>query len=387
MRIALFTDTYLPEINGVAVSVDNHIKVLRQHGHDVYLVTTSPLSKITEENDVLRIPGIEFKKIYGYRMSSFFNARAYVLVQRWKPDLVHIHTDASVGIFGKIMSNLLNIPSVVTYHTMYEDYTHYAGVLEGVAKRLVKNVSRSIAEQCTEFIAPSKKTKDKIRSYGADRYINVVPTGIDFSLFLRDDLNQKKISEIRAHYHLGDAKVMLSLGRIAKEKSVDMLIDNFSYYVNQCPHDKIKFLIVGDGPDRQGLIDKVSHLHLTDKIHFVGAVPFAEVPYYYALADIFVSASLTETQGLTFMEAMMSDCVILCRYDDNLAQLIQHQETGFIFNDKQDFSSLLHQLITMPLPLKDKILRQSKQALQPYTLANFYHNIIEVYHRALRQYW
>ncbi len=387
MRIALFTDTYLPEMNGVAVSVDNHVKVLQSQGHDVYLVTTSSLSKITIENNVLRIPGVELKKLYGYRMSSFFNAKAYVLVQRWKPDLVHIHTDEGIGIFGKIISSLLKIPSVVTYHTMYEDYTHYAGVLQGVAKRLVKNVSRAIAEQCTEFIAPSKKTKDKIRSYGADRYINVVPTGIDFSLFHRQKLDQDKILQLQRQCNLGDAKVMLSVGRIAKEKSVDVLIDNFAYFVEQFPQDKLKFLIVGDGPDRALLFNKVQKLNLQDKVMFVGSVPFDQVPYYYALADFFVSASLTETQGLTFMEAMMSECIVLCRYDDNLAQLIHHQETGFIFNDKQDFATLMHHMVTIPLSMKAKILQQSQQALQPYSLANFYNNIIEVYHRALRQYW
>ena len=218
MKIALFTDTYPPEINGVSVSVGLHQKVLLDQGHDVLVITTNPFGKnILIDSGVIRIPGIELKKLYNYRLSSFFSAKAYQYIRKWQPDVIHIHTDIGIGIFGKITAFFLKVPTVVTYHTMYEDYTHYVGFLKGLASRVVKQFSKSIAEQCTEFISPSLKTKEKIRSYGVARYINIVPTGIDFSRFQLASLYKNKRNEIKNRWILTGEKVLLSLGRVAKE--------------------------------------------------------------------------------------------------------------------------------------------------------------------------
>jgi 1,2-diacylglycerol 3-alpha-glucosyltransferase len=387
MKIALFSDTFPPEINGVSVSVGLHQKVLSSQGHDLLVITTNPFGKDTSiQTDMIRIPGVELKKLYGYRMSSFFNAKAFQYIRKWKPDVIHIHTDAGIGIFGKISAFFLKIPTVVTYHTMYEDYTHYAGFLKGLASRVVKQFSRSIAEQCTEFISPSLKTKEKIRSYGVDRYINIVPTGIDFSRFELKNLDQQKIIELRQKWTKPGEKILLSLGRVAKEKSMDVIIKGFSNYLKN-PHPPTKLLMVGDGPDRRDLIQLVSELKLENDVQFVGAVPIQDVPYYYQLADVFVSASLTETQGLTFMEAMVSKRIVLCRYDENLASLIRHQQTGFIFGDADDFTRQLNSIFNLDDAKRQLMLKEIEEAVKPYAMTTFYQNLIEVYHRAIRQYW
>jgi 1,2-diacylglycerol 3-alpha-glucosyltransferase len=388
MRILLFSDTYPPEINGVSVSVQNHAKVLKLHGHEVKVITTSKHLKFVEEDGyILRIPGIELKKLYGYRMSSFFSASAFQYIKKWKPQIVHIHTDAGIGIFGKIVSSVLKIPSVVTYHTMYEDYTHYAGFLKGFANRVVKRFSKSIAEQCTEFIAPSLKTKDKIREYGADRYINIVPTGIDFQRFQHQDVTQDKIEEIKTKHNLNGKRILLSLGRVAKEKSIDVVIEGFSHYLKTTKDKNTILLIVGDGPEKNPLMAYVNELKIESHVVFVGAAPITEVPLYYQLADVFTSASITETQGLTFMEAMVSQRPVLCRFDENLSTLIEHGKTGFIFSQKEDFSILLQQMLTLNKEAKTILNQQALEAVHQYSFDVFYKNLEQVYHRAIRQYW
>ena len=387
MKIALFTDTYPPEINGVSVSVGLHQKVLMDQGHEVLVITTNPFGKqIVIEAGVIRIPGVELKKLYNYRLSSFFSAKAYQYIRKWKPDVIHIHTDIGIGIFGKITAFFLKVPTVVTYHTMYEDYTHYAGFLKGLASRVVKQFSKSIAEQCTEFISPSLKTKEKIRSYGVDRYINIVPTGIDFSRFQLASLDRNKLAEIKNRWILPGEKVLLSLGRVAKEKSMEVIVKGFAKVI-QSGEEHIRLLMVGDGPDRHGLIDLANQLGISDKVSFVGAVPIQEVPYYYQVADVFVSASLTETQGLTFMEAMVSDRLVLCRFDENLAELIRHQQTGFIFSDEADFVRQVKTIFNLTKEKREQIKGDVATAVNRYSLPNFYQNLIEVYQRATRQYW
>ncbi len=387
MKIALFTDTYPPEINGVSVSVGLHQKVLMDQGHEVLVITTNPFGKkIVIEAGVIRIPGVELKKLYNYRLSSFFSAKAYQYIRKWKPDVIHIHTDIGIGIFGKITAFFLKVPTVVTYHTMYEDYTHYAGFLKGLASRVVKQFSKSIAEQCTEFISPSLKTKEKIRSYGVDRYINIVPTGIDFTRFQLASLDRNKLAEIKNRWILPGEKVLLSLGRVAKEKSMEVIVKGFAKVI-QSGEEHIRLLMVGDGPDRHGLIDLANQLGISDKVSFVGAVPIQEVPYYYQVADVFVSASLTETQGLTFMEAMVSDRLVLCRFDENLAELIRHQQTGFIFSDEEDFVRQVKTIFNLTKEKREQIKGDVATAVNRYSLPNFYQNLIEVYQRATRQYW
>ena len=387
MKIALFTDTYPPEINGVSVSVGLHQKVLMDQGHEVLVITTNPFGKkIVIEAGVIRIPGVELKKLYNYRLSSFFSAKAYQYIRKWKPDVIHIHTDIGIGIFGKITAFFLKVPTVVTYHTMYEDYTHYAGFLKGLASRVVKQFSKSIAEQCTEFISPSLKTKEKIRSYGVDRYINIVPTGIDFTRFQLASLDRNKLAEIKNRWILPGEKVLLSLGRVAKEKSMEVIVKGFAKVI-QSGEEHIRLLMVGDGPDRHGLIDLANQLGISDKVSFVGAVPIQEVPYYYQVADVFVSASLTETQGLTFMEAMVSDRLVLCRFDENLAELIRHQQTGFIFSDEEDFVRQVKTIFNLTKEKREQIKGDVATAVNRYSLLNFYQNLIEVYQRATRQYW
>lgn len=387
MKIALFSDTYPPEINGVSVSVDLHYRVLSQQGHEVKVITTNPFGRgIDFQGHLIRIPGVELKRLYGYRMSSFFNARAYQYVKEFQPDLIHIHTDAGVGIFGKITAFFLKVPTVVTYHTMYEDYTHYAGFLKGLAKRAVKQFSKSVAEQCTEFISPSHKTKEKIRSYGVDRYINIVPTGIDFSRFHLEQLQKSKLLDLKSQWVKEGEKVLLSLGRVAKEKSIDVVLEGFAAYLKTNPQPT-RLIIVGDGPERTTLIAYAKQLQIDHAVSFVGAVPIVDVPYYYQLADLFVSASVTETQGLTFMEAMASGLPVLCRYDENLASLIRHQVSGFIFSDAKDFAKQVQAYVQMDTAQLTRLKTNIQAAVNPYALDTFYQNLIEVYHRAIRQYW
>jgi 1,2-diacylglycerol 3-alpha-glucosyltransferase len=387
MKIALFTDTYPPEINGVSVSVGLHQKVLLDQGHEVLVITTNPFGKqIVIDAGVIRIPGVELKKLYNYRLSSFFSAKAYQYIRKWQPDVIHIHTDIGIGIFGKITAFFLKVPTVVTYHTMYEDYTHYAGFLKGLASRVVKQFSKSIAEQCTEFISPSLKTKEKIRSYGVARYINIVPTGIDFSRFQLLSLDHNKLAEIKNRWILQGEKVLLSLGRVAKEKSMDVILKGFAKVI-QSGEKNIRLLMVGDGPDRHDLMELVNQLGISNQVSFVGAVPIQEVPYYYQLADVFVSASLTETQGLTFMEAMVSDRIVLCRFDENLAELIRHQQTGFLFSDEEDFVRQVKAIFSLTKEKREQMQRDVATAVNRYALPNFYQSLIEVYQRATRQYW
>lgn len=390
MNIGIFSDTFPPEINGVATSSYNLVNALMNNGHNVFVICTNPFDKeLKYTNRILRIPGIELKKLYSYRIANIYNSKAMKIINDMKLDLIHVQTEASIGLLGRIAAKKRKIPLVYTYHTMYEDYTYYVtkgnGLFDYFAKKMVRSLSRHLAENTTEFISPSLKTKDIMRDYGVDSYINVVPTGIDFTKYKKENIDQDRLKELKKQYDLDGYYVVLSLGRIAKEKSIDICIKGFKHLIDS--KIKTKMLIVGGGPELDELQNLVHELNLDDYVIFAGPVSANDVPLYYHLADVFVSASITETQGLTFMEAMAARKMILARYDENLVDVIIDNETGFYFTDETDFKTKILKMKKLSLKEKEKVLSNASNICNRYSIDNFYHNIMEVYKRAQRKYW
>ena len=392
MNIAIFSDTFSPEINGVATSTHNLHTILNRMGHFCITVTTNPYSKETIfENNVIRVPGIEIKQLYNYRMASFFNSKAAKILNSFNIDVIHIQTEAGVGIFGKIYAKMKKIPYVYTYHTMYEDYTYYAtkGKIEPFAKRVVRNYSKWQAEAASELISPSDKTKDALREYGVDRYINVVPTGIDFSRFEAKSVDFVKLRKMKKDLGIDNTFNIIYVGRIAKEKGIDVLLRGYQKFLEKEANSNIltKFVIVGGGPALIELEELSRHLKISDNVVFVGKVPPDKVGFYYHLGDAFASASITETQGLTFMEAMAANKLLLARYDENLVGVIKDKETGLFFKDENDFVKKVVTLLQMDEKVKDEMLVKAAQLAKKYSIETFGKNIVRVYERAIRNYW
>lgn len=390
MNIGLFTDTYPPEINGVATSTEMLRKTFELHGHNVYIVTTNPHSNKMEYKDrILRIPGILLKKLYNYRLAGIFHPKATKIIKSWKLDVIHCQTEGGVGIYGRLLAPSLDVALITTYHTMYVDYTYYVtkGLFDQSIKSLVKKLSKLLSKACTEFTTPSVKTKDALRSYGVERYINVIPNGIDLDKFERNEINEERIRKFRKDNNFEDTFILLSLGRVAEEKAIDVLIDSYASFLAKKPSKKTMLLIVGDGPSKANLEKQVHDLKIEENVMFIGKVPYDDVPFFYQLADLYVSASVTETQGLTFIEAIASKTLVLCRFDENLSEVIKEKETGFYFSDNDTFELKLNSILNMSEIEKEKIKINAYKINRRYSLDAFYENMLEVYKRAIRKRW
>ncbi|MFA5762984.1 MAG: glycosyltransferase [Bacilli bacterium] len=391
MNIALFSDTYPPEINGVATSTRSLFNALVTNSHQVLVITTNPTSKeVTYIDGILRIPGAELKKLYGYRMSWIYNSKAMKIIRAFQPDVVHIQTDAGIGAFGHIVTRLLKLPKVYTYHTMYEDYTHYAtkGYFDRFAKSAVRTFTKSIISGVDEFIIPSVKTKDYMRYIGVDTYINVVPTGTDFSKFSMKHIDQTRLDALMKKYRPDPSiTTLLVLGRVAKEKSIDICLKSYAAFLKTKPRRKTQLLIVGGGPALEELRMLAEELGISQSTTFVGRVSPDDVQYFYRLGDYFLCASLSETQGLTFMESMASDLLVITRYDTNLIGVINDGETGFFYQGPDDFPQVFEKVLALPKTKVKAIVKKAKDGIKPYSIEIFYQNIIKVYRRAIRKKW
>lgn len=391
MNVALFSDTYPPEINGVATSTFNLRKTILAHGDNCIVVTTNPFSnKITFEDGVLRLPGVLLKKLYGYRMSGFYSQEAMRYIEKFKPDIVHCQTDAGVGIFGTIVASRFHCGMVYTFHTMIEDYAYYftRGHFDRVARHAIRFYFKGQSSRFGAFIAPSEKIKDYLRSIQIDSNIAVIPTGIELDRFSSQNRNQEDVNALKAKFGIApDDYVILSLGRIAKEKSIDVLLRGYAKFLETPQRVHTKFLIVGWGPAEKELQSLSARLGIDDHVIFAGPCKPDETQRYYHLGDCFASASITETQGLTFMEAMAAELPVLARFDDNLIGTIKDGETGFFFKNEEDFAKRLSFLIDLPEEKKKRIIDSALKAIDPYSMERFYQNAKEVYTRVWKSNW
>lgn len=387
MRIGLFTDTYPPNINGVATSVYMLKKALEKKGHQVFLVTVNPdnMKYIYEDNGkTIKLPGLPVG-IYDYRLSGIYPVRVVNKIKKWKLDVIHSHTEFGVGTFARLISKQLNIPLVHTYHTMYEDYVHYIthGYFNKSSKKLVEYLTLFYCDTtANELIVPTKKTWDLFKEkYRLDKNIYIVPTGIEIERFYKEKIKSEKVDDLRKQFGLTDNDfVLIFVGRLGKEKNVDFLIESHKDLVNKIPN--LKFLIIGDGPEREEFYLHAKKLKLLDSIIFTGMVPWDKVPIYYQLADVFVTASTTETQGLTVIEAMAAGVVPVCIDDESFRLTVVDGLNGKLFKGKRDYKSIINNLYKDRTSLSN-MSRQARLNAELHSSKHYASSVVDVYKHAI----
>ncbi|MEG1474771.1 MAG: RecX family transcriptional regulator [Longicatena sp.] len=388
MRIGLFTDTYTPDINGVVSSIVTLQKELEEHGHDVFVITNHKAISMKKEGNILRLPGLELKWLYGYRLSTPYHFSARDEIKKMNLDIIHVHTEFGVGMFGRIVARNLNIPVVSTYHTMYEDYTHYFNrfdieEVEKVSRKVVSSFSRAIGDNAQAVISPSDKTKETLVKYGVKTPIYVIPTGLNFDKFNRDEIDFEEVKRIRHSYNIeDDDQVVTFVGRIAQEKSIDIPIEGFRYVKNP----KIKLFIVGGGPQLDDLKAMVKNYHLEKQVIFTDKKTRDEIPLYYACADCFVSASLTETQGMTYIEALACGLPVFARPDEVLEDLVFEGDSGFLFETPQEFGEKLTNFMALSQKERDDFHDRAIAKVSKYDSKVFCSKILSVYYQAINDF-
>lgn len=393
MRIGLFTDTFPPEINGVANSTYILRNELEKHGHEVYVVTTfsgSGHAKWDADGKILRLAGRELPFLYGYVATSPFHAFAMEEIRKLDLDVIHAQTEFGVGIFARLCAKQLHVPVVSTYHTTYEDYTHYVNFINSktvdeYAKKGVAKVSKLYGDSSMEVIAPSLKTKNMLEGYHIRKNIDVIPTGLDLDKFSPEHLDLQKRHAIRAEFGIGDEeRLIVYVGRLAKEKSMDVVIHGFKKALDEGV--RIKLLIVGGGPDEDNCRNMVKKLGLDQEVFVAGSRPSSDVPDIYRAADAFVSASLSETQGMTFIEALAAGLPILVRRDEVLKDLCIENVTGAYFTDENDLAEKLKIYENMAPERLAKMHEEAVKVVKPYSSEVFYERVIKVYERVIEAY-
>ncbi|WP_313467623.1 glycosyltransferase, partial [Carnobacterium sp.] len=266
MKVGIFTDTYFPQISGVATSIKTLKKELERQGHEVIIFTTTDPKVQEKEEGIVRLTSIPFFSFQDRRIAIKGVYRALKIAKELQLDIIHTQTEFSLGLTGKYIAYQLKIPCVHTYHTMYEDYLHYIANGKVLRPTHVKLVSKMYCNKSSGIIAPSEKARKQLLNYGVVSRISVIPTGVDLEHFLKENKRdiRKELSFSK------DTRLLLSLSRVAKEKSIDLLIKAMPEILLHQPAAKL--VIVGDGPARNELEELAHSLGLADTVFFIGEV-------------------------------------------------------------------------------------------------------------------
>lgn len=341
MRIGMMADVYKPHVSGITNYIALNKRALEQAGHQVYVFTFGDLDYPDEEEHIIRSPGVPLLDT-GYYLSLRYSKKARKLINHM--DLVHVHHPFLSGSLALRYCRRRGIPIVFTNHTRYDLYAQvYLPVLPEVfGETALEAYLPSFCRACDMVITPSPGMRDVLTRFGVNTPIDVVPNGVDLEPFT----NPLNIEDAGRYGLQKDDVVLIYTGRMGPEKNLTFLLRAFNGAAQA--FDNVKLLLVGDGPERDNLEDRVNHMGIQNRVIFTGMVPYHALPGYLALADAFVTASITEVHPLSVIEAMAVGLPVLGIQSPGVGDTIENGKTGFIVpeEDLAAFTAMMVRLIT-----------------------------------------
>jgi 1,2-diacylglycerol 3-alpha-glucosyltransferase len=324
MRIATVTDSYYPTRDGVVTSITIAKEGLEKLGHEVIVVAPDP-GKDQRIDGVHYFKAAKFKSYPGYFVPLYPSNKAEIL-RLIDPDVIHIHGMALMATKALIAARYLKIPTALTFHTMVGDAIEYYSPLKispDIQKRLIWIYLKNLLKRPGVVIGPTASTINELTDNGVKpKRTEIIPTGIDTTRF--NPGNDGKA--IRERYNIGNNKVALYVGRLSYEKNVGVIINALRYL------DGVKLIVAGKGPAGDSLKETAKEAGVSDRVIFTGFVADDELPNIYAAADVCVSASRFETQGLSILEALATGLPAACANERAFKDVIKDGMNGFLFD-------------------------------------------------------
>ena len=350
MKILLVHDIPPFKQNGVSVSLGILEKELSKTGSEVRVLTLSEDSKSHKEGNVYYLASVPALIYPGLRLRTKKHHEYVDELIEWNPDIIHTNCEFSTFRIAELIIKKCKKKPVLV-HTLHTDYKYYIGLLGkiGVVRdKVLPEFLDTRFKKVDNLIVPTKKMDAYVRvdefRHNDTYKVSIIPTGIDFSELIAQEEYSAKDARCELNVPQ-DAKIILFLGRISVEKNLEELVDDFAGYCKT--HENVYLLTVGDGPYKETLIKKVKHLGLSDKVIIHDGVEHKEIRKYYDAADVFASASVSETQGLTFYEALFCGVPVLAKDRKCLEDAIIEGENGAFFDDEESFCTALDSIIDL----------------------------------------
>lgn len=376
MRIGLFTDTYFPQVSGVATSIRTLKTELEKLGHTVFIFTTTDKDVNRYEDwQIIRIPSVPFFAFKDRRIAYRGFSTALEIARQYQLDIIHTQTEFSLGLLGVWIAKELRIPVVHTYHTQYEDYVRYIAKGMVIRPSMVKYIVRGFMSDLDGVICPSEIVYDLLMKYKVKVEKRVIPTGIELAKFERPEITSENIADLREKLGISNQETMLlSLSRVSYEKNIQAVLAALPAVLEENPD--VKLVVAGDGPYLSDLKAQAKRLNITDAVIFTGMIAPSETALYYKAADFFISASTSETQGLTYLESLASGTPIIAHGNPYLDNVINDKMFGTLYYEDRDLTGAILEAVIATPDLDEKSLAAK---LYEISAENFGRRVYEFY--------
>lgn len=375
-HIGFYTNTYLPTMSGVVRSIVTFKRAFVEMGHNVFVFAQKTARYFDEEPFIFRYPAVELPFANDYALPVPISSSIDDTLPCLKLDVIHSHHPFILGETAARKAETLHLPLVFTFHTRYNEYAHYIPFSRELTKMVVERRVENYLEKCQHIVTPSNSIKQLLIDNGVEGDITTVPTGINLEPFRAadgDGVRQK-------HGWKPDDTVIISVGRLAKEKSFDTLIEAAAIAMKDRP--RVRLAIVGSGMEERNLKKLARELGIANRVDFVGAVPYEEVPSYLKAADLFSFASLTETQGLVTMEAMAAGLPVVAVSATGTSDAVTSGEDGLLTeNDSAALAQALSNVIDNQ-KLKEKLVKGATERVTWFDINYQAQRMLEVYDQA-----
>lgn len=363
MKVLLATDCYIFQTGGVANVVLSLENGLRKKGCEVKVLALSNSHRSYKDGESYFIRSFRFYDYPEHRISFAFHDPLLEELTAWKPDIIHIHTEATAGMMAKAIARKTDTPVVMTTHTDFEYFIF--GRFRGVwaVKMLARMWGKPTYRQAEKVIVPSEKARSFPHLQPVADRVAVIPNGIQLERYQKPVSPDEKSALFRQLGLRDNGCTLVMITRLSREKNVMEILRYFPPMLRALPEAQL--VIVGEGPDRKRLEAFCARNRLTGHVRFTGRIPPEEVYRYYGMGEIFVSASTFELHSMSYLEAMACGLPLVCREDASLRGVLTDGENGLIYRNEREFIAAVSRILgekTLREQMQKKALLQAEAA-------------------------
>jgi 1,2-diacylglycerol 3-alpha-glucosyltransferase len=331
-------------LSGVVTSIVQLKEGQEQRGHKAILVTVTTPNDNEKDATIYRFPSVPFNSDAGFRLGLVNQRSIDMIVREEQLDIIHTHTEFSIGWAAKRAARAMDLPLIHTAHTIYEEYRHYLFLGNLLSTKMIQRFLKLFLVGYDTLICPSTKAQDYFKSFLPSLRTVVIGNGVCKSRFRPNPVSREERDQRRKALGIQPSdKVILYVGRIAREKRVLELFRVLAPLLQKHPHYKAMF--VGCGPSYAQLIRATTENNIHRQAIFPGTIQWEQIHTYYLLADVFVTASLSEVHPMTVIEASMCGLPIVARRDTSYVELIRDSENGYLVDSDRQIAEKLVEIL------------------------------------------
>ena len=390
MKIAIFSDTFPPHVDGVANVVERLASILSSRGHKVQVVTISKKTaakgahQASEKYDIIRLPSVSAAFVYkGHRFTLPIGQLIFQL-EKNKPDIIHTHTQFTVGWEAVQSARVLKIPIVGTNHTFYDHYLKHVRLDFNWMKKLTWKYTVGYYNRCDLVLSPSRALADVMKAQKLKKPVEIIPNPINLDFF-QPPSNQTARKKFKAALGIS-GKSIVYMGRVSYEKNIDKALRAFALILKKKP--KLKFVIVGDGQEKRRLEELANRLNIQKSTIFTGFLSGSKLVEALQANELFLTASKSENMPLSVLEAMACGLPVVAVAALGIPEIVREGENGLLArsDDPEELAKNILKLLDNEQMLA-KFSKMSHRLAENYLPEKICQMHEDVYNRVIASYW